>query len=77
MEQFVSGITSIITGVFTALVNALGSIGQIVFTVSEAGAITGVSAFGWLLIVGIGLPLATWAFSLFFTFLKGVGKSKK
>lgn len=77
MASFVTGITDIISGVFTALVNALGSIGNIVFTMSEAGAITGPSPFGWLLIIGIGVPLATWAFGKFFSFLKSVGRGNR
>lgn len=77
MATFVTGITDIVSGVFTALTNALGSIGTLVFVTGEGGAITGPSAFGWLLIVGIGLPLATWLFGKLFTFLKGLGKGNR
>lgn len=61
MAEFITGITDIISGIFEAIVNALGSTGSLIFTVNaETGAITGVSAFGWLVVLLIGLPVATW-----------------
>lgn len=66
MADFITGITDIISGVFEAIVNALGSTGSLIFTVGETGAITGVSAFGWLVVLLIGLPVATWLINKLF-----------
>lgn len=74
MAGFVTGITDIISGVFSALINAFGSIGNLIFTTGEGGAITGPSGFGWLLILGIGLPLAWKLFSMFFGYIRSLGK---
>lgn len=75
MDAFIKGVTDIITGIFTALTKALGSMGDLVFTTGENGAITGPSGFGWLLIVAIGVPLATWIFGKLFTWLKGFARA--
>lgn len=75
MQEFVTGITSLISGVFNALVDALGSIGDLVFKSSEAGAITGLTGFGTLLVIGISIPLATWLFGKIFTWLKSFARS--
>lgn len=77
MSGFVEGITSLITGIFNALISALGSIGNLVFTTGTEGAITGPSGFGWLLIIGLGVPLAWSLFNKLFTFLKGLGKGNR
>lgn len=77
MSGFVTAITDIITGIFGALVSALSSIGNVLFTTTEAGAISGPSPLGYLLILGIGIPLATWVFGKFFNWLKTVGKGNK
>lgn len=76
MTAFVKGITDIISGIFGALTDALGSIGDLVFTTGTEGTITGPSGFGWLLIIGIGVPLSTWLFGKLFTFLKGLGRGR-
>lgn len=75
MDTFVQGITSLISGVFKALLDALAGIGNLIFTMGENGAISGVTGFGWLLIVGISIPLATWLFGKVFTWVKGLGRS--
>lgn len=69
MAEFITGITDIISGVFEAIVNALGSTGSLIFTIGETGAITGVSAFGWLVVLLIGLPVATWLVNKLFAFI--------
>lgn len=75
MDEFVTMFTTLFSGVFNAVVEGLSSIGQLVFTVSETtGAVSGVAPFGWLLIVGISVPLATWLFSAIFTWLRGLGR---
>lgn len=72
MTQFITGITDMLSGIFGALVNALGSIGNLIFVSGESGAITGLTGFGTLLTVAIGLPLATWVFGKLFTWIKGL-----
>ncbi len=69
MADFITGITDIITGIFEAIVSALGSTGSLIFTVGETGAITGVSAFGWLVVLLIGLPVATWIVNKLFALI--------
>lgn len=76
MAEFVKGITDLLSGMFTALIDALGSIGDLVFTIGENGAVSGVTGFGWLLVIGISIPLATWLFGKVFTFIKGIGRGR-
>lgn len=75
MEEFVTMFTTLFSGVFNAVVEGLGSIGSLVFAVNDTtGAVSGVAPFGWLLIVGIAVPLATWFFSMIFSWLKSLAK---
>lgn len=74
MAEFVKGITDILSGVFTALINALSSTGNLIFEIGENGAISGITGFGWLLVAGIALPLATWLFTKIFTWVKGFAR---
>lgn len=76
MAEFVTNVTTLISGIFNALVDALGSIGDLVFkTATEGGAITGLTGFGTLLVIGISIPLATWLFGKIFTWLKGFARA--
>lgn len=77
MADFVTGVTTLISGIFNALVDALGSIGDLVFKSSETGTITGLTGFGTLLVIGISIPLATWLFGKIFTWLKGFARSAR
>lgn len=63
MSQFVTAITDALTGVFTAILQAFAGIGDLIFTVGEAGAITGLTPFGWVTAALIGIPLASWLFA--------------
>lgn len=75
MTQFVEGITTLISGVFKALLDALAGVGNLIFTMSESGTISGVTGFGWLLIVGISIPLSTWLFGKVWTYIRTVGRT--
>lgn len=77
MTTFVEGITSLISGVFKALLDALAGVGNLIFTMGENGTISGVTGFGWLLIIGISIPLATWLFGKVWTFIRSVGRTGK
>lgn len=77
MSEFVTSITSLISGIFNALIDALGSIGDLVFKTGAEGAISGLTGFGTLLVIGISIPLATWLFGKIFTWLKGFARSGK
>lgn len=70
MEEFISTIVSVVGGIFNAIIEALKSLGGLIFTLGETGAITGVTGFGYVLAVVLGIPLATWLFSLGFGFIK-------
>lgn len=63
MAAFITSITDIVTGIFGTLIDTLASAGSLIFTISEAGAVTGVAPFGYVMSVLIGIPLATWAFN--------------
>ena len=63
MTAFIEGITGILSGIFNALVTALGSMGNLLFNIGENGTITGPTGFGYFIMVAVGLPLATWLFS--------------
>lgn len=71
MTEFVSGITSLISGIFQAFINAAGSLGNLIFnTAAETGNITGLTSFGWLFAIVIGIPLATWLFNKLFSWIR-------
>lgn len=72
MAEFIAGIVDVVGGIFEAIVSALGSTGNLIFTIGEGGAISGITGFGWLLVVALGLPLATWAISKVFTLVNGM-----
>lgn len=74
MAEFINGITDMLSGIFTALINALASTGNLIFDIGENGAISGVTGFGWLLIAGISIPLATWLFTKIFSWVKGFAR---
>lgn len=76
MASFVTGITDMLSGVFKALIDALASTGTLVFTLGENGQVSGITGFGWLLIVGLSIPLATWLFGKVFTYIKGIGRGR-
>lgn len=63
MDAFISGIVAVMTGVFTGILEALSGIGSLLFTMSEAGAITGITGFGYFMVVLVGIPLGTWLVS--------------
>lgn len=77
MQAFVQGIVDVFTGIFTGLVGAFSDIGSLIFKMGENGAISGVSGFGWFLIVLIGVPLATWLLSKLFGLINRLVNSKK
>ncbi|MCQ2387853.1 MAG: hypothetical protein MJ066_05370 [Clostridia bacterium] len=63
MAAFITAITDVMTGIFSALITALSSVGGLIFTIGESGAITGVEPFGYLLAVLVGVPAGAWVFS--------------
>lgn len=75
MGDFVTSFTTLFSGVLSAVTGGLASFGELVFAINaETGVVTGVAPFGWLMIVGIAIPLATWFFSLIFTWLRSLGR---
>lgn len=71
MENFITAVTSAFTGIFTAILNTFGSIGELIFEISE-GAIVGVAPFGYVLALIVGVPLATWAISKGLSFIRNI-----
>lgn len=63
MADFISGIVTVISELFQGLLTAFTGVGELIFAIGEAGAITGLTATGWLFVALIGVPLATWLFS--------------
>lgn len=61
MADFISGIVTVITQLFTGLLQMLAGLGELIFVIGESG-ISGLTPFGWLTVVLIGIPLATWVF---------------
>lgn len=72
MEAFITAITDAFTGIFTAILKTFGSIGELIFVISEQGAITGVAPFGYVLALIVGVPLATWAISKGLGFIRNI-----
>jgi len=60
MEGFITAITDVFSGIFTSILDTFGSLGQLIFTLGENGSITGVSPFGYVVALLVGVPLATW-----------------
>lgn len=75
MGSLVTAITDAISGVFTAIIEAFSGVGSLIFTIGESGAITGVTPFGYIFALTLGIPLATWLVSKGLSLLK-IGKSK-
>lgn len=67
MTEFITGVVSVITELFGGILEAFTGVGTLIFTIGEAGAISGLTATGWLFVILLGVPLATWLFS------KGIG----
>ncbi len=64
MEAFVTGITTLVSGIFQALIDALASLGTLIFkTAEDTGAVSGLTPFGYLAILFVAIPLATWVFN--------------
>lgn len=74
MEGFITAITGALSGVFTAITNAFASVGDLIFVSGEAGAVTGVTSFGYVLAVIVGIPLATWLLNKALGLFKGLNK---
>lgn len=73
MADFITAITDVVSGIFEAILNAFGTAGELVFaTAAETGTITGLTPFGWLLAIIIGLPLGTWAFGKLWGVIKSI-----
>lgn len=62
MAEFIGGIVTVLTTLFSGLLQVLGGVGGLVFDLGEAG-ITGLTPFGWLTVALVGIPLTTWLFS--------------
>lgn len=67
MAEFITGVVTVITQLFAGILEAFSGVGTLIFAVGEAGAITGLTTTGWLFVILLGVPLATWLFS------KGIG----
>lgn len=76
MVEFASNIVSVLTALFTGLIECLAGLGTLIFQVGEAGAVSGLTPFGILLSVLVGVPLATWLFGKAFTFVKSIATRK-
>lgn len=76
MADFVSNIVSVLTALFKGLIDCLASVGELVFVAGESGTISGITPFGILLGVLVGIPLATWLFGKAFTFVKSIATRK-
>lgn len=75
MSEFITGIGTVLTTIFTTILQAFSGIGELLFVISETG-ITGVTPFGWLMTVIVGVPLATWLFSLGVSLVKRIASKK-
>lgn len=62
MEAFITAITDTFKGIFMAILDTFGSVGELVFEFNE-GAITGVAPFGYIVALLVAVPLATWVIS--------------
>lgn len=72
MAEFVTAITTLLSGLFGAIITAFGSLGELFFRISDAGALEGLTPFGWLSTIIIGIPLATWLFNKAISWIKQV-----
>lgn len=73
-------ITQIVAGLgefFGGIIETFGSVGALVFKISEAGAVTGLTGFGWVLASLIVVGLGTWLFSKGLGLVTRIGKSGK
>lgn len=73
MADFVGNIVTSATALFQGIITALGGVGELVFTFSDStNAITGLTGFGTILSVTIGVPLGAWLISKMFNWIKSI-----
>lgn len=72
MADFVGNIVTAATALFQGIITALGGVGDLIFTTTEAGAISGLTGFGTILSVIIGIPFGSWLFSKIFNWIKSI-----
>lgn len=70
MDVFIEAVGQIFSTIFTAIINAFASLGNLIFTVGETGTVTGITPFAYVLALVIGVPLATWLVSKGLSFIK-------
>lgn len=64
MSAFLEAIGSAISTIFSAITGAFKDIGNMIFTFGEQGALSGLTPAGYIVALLIGIPLATWIFSM-------------
>lgn len=72
MADFVGNIVTSATSLFQGIITAMGGVGDLIFTTTEAGVINGLTGFGTILSVIIGIPLGSWLFSKLFNWIKSI-----
>lgn len=73
MTAFVTGITEVVSGIFNALISGLSAMGNLIFTFGDTGAVSGVTGFGWIVILMISVPLATGLFNAILGMVRSLG----
>lgn len=73
-------ISAVVNGLgtfFDGLIAVFAKLGDILFTIGEAGAITGLTPFAWVIVTLIIIGLGTWLFSKGFGLIGKMFKSGK
>lgn len=76
MSGIITAVTDAFSGVWGGIIEALSGVGDLIFVVSE-GQLNGLTPFGYVLALAMGLPLATWLFGKAFSWIKGIFKTGK
>lgn len=71
MSTIITAVTDAFSGIWGGIIEALSGVGDLIFVVTE-GTLSGLTPFGYVLALALGLPLATWLFGKAFSWIRGI-----
>lgn len=76
MNGIITIVIEAFSGIWGGIIEALSSVGDLIFVVTE-GTLSGLTPFGYVLALALGIPLATWLFGKAFSWIKGIIRTGK
>lgn len=75
--DIIEGVVEGLGTFFDGLLSVFAKLGDILFVISDAGAITGLTPFAWVIVTLIIIGLGTWLFTKGFSLISKMFKSNK